>query len=66
MKGTGAMTHFKQFDLNTINIRLQHVTFDVWKKQFNISKTYAARFLERRKYSLFWFNQSETCFLIDG
>ena len=44
MKGTGAMTHFKQFDLNTINIRLQHVTFDVWKKQFNIIKTYAARF----------------------
>ena len=62
MKGTGAMTHFKQFDLNTINIRLQHVTFDVWKKQFNIIKTYAARFLERRKYVLFWFTKVKHVF----
>ena len=62
MKGTGAMTNFKQFDLNTINIRLQHVTFDVWKKQFNISKTYAARFLERRKYVLFWFTKVKHVF----
>ena len=56
------MTHFKQFDLNTINIRLQHVTFDVWKKQFNIIKTYAARFLERRKYVLFWFTKVKHVF----
>ena len=45
------MTDFKQFDLNTINTRLQHVTFDmssrVSRKQFNIDKADVSHFWER-------------------
>ena len=53
IKGT-AMTDFKQFDLNTINIRLQHVTFDILgrvsKKLFKIDKADVSHFLGESKY----------------